>query len=283
MNPQSIEGNGINSTPDQLAFRASLGGELYTGSASIHPKVTGSWIPIPSFNSDSNFTITDGLFSANNEYVYMDQPAVGIKNRVSDKIRNVSLNLPAGNQQLSNIASIQQDNNTANGAYTDTVNLVEVALSPTNQINDDIINSLGYFNIGEYIGDPRLNLTSSNTYPDLVALSNDYFLKYTGNYDWNDFVRLIKFFDNSLFKLIKDFVPAKVSSATGITIKQHLLERNKYPEPQVSRSFHELTGSIGQIPYLLDGQRAYSASLIINHSQLLFHLVRMVVLYLILY
>jgi hypothetical protein len=215
MNPQSIEGNGINSAPDQLAFRASLGGELYTGSASIHPKVTGSWIPIPSFNSDSNFTITDGSFSANNEYVYMDQPAVGIKNRVSDKIRNVSLNLPAGNQQLSNIASIQQDNNTANGAYTDTVNLVEVALSPTNQINDDIINSLGYFNIGEYIGDPRLNLTSSNTYPDLVALSNDYFLKYTGNYDWNDFVRLIKFFDNSLFKLIKDFVPAKVASATG--------------------------------------------------------------------
>jgi hypothetical protein len=259
MNPQSIEGNSINSAPDQLAFRASLGGELYTGSASIHPKVTGSWIPIPSFTSDSNFYYT-GSFSANNEYVYMDQPAVGIKNRVSDKIRNVSLNLPAGNQQLSNIASIQQDNNTANGAYTDTVNLVEVALSPTNQINDDIINSLGYFNIGEYIGDPRLNLTSSNTYPDLVALSNDYFLKYTGNYDWNDFVRLIKFFDNSLFKLIKDFVPAKVASATGITIKQHLLERNKYPEPQVSRSFHELTGSIGQIPYLLDDQRAYSAS-----------------------
>jgi hypothetical protein len=259
MNPQSIEGNSINSAPDQLAFRASLGGELYTGSASIHPKVSGSWIPIPSFTSDSNFYYT-GSFSANNEYVYMDQPAVGIKNRVSDKIRNVSLNLPAGNQQLSNIASIQQDNNTANGAYTDTVNLVEVALSPTNQINDDIIDSLGYFNIGEYIGDPRLNLTSSNTYPDLVALSNDYFLKYTGNYDWNDFVRLIKFFDNSLFKLIKDFVSAKVSSATGITIKQHLLERNKYPEPQVSRSFHELTGSIGQIPYLLDDQRAYSAS-----------------------
>jgi hypothetical protein len=102
------------------------------------------------------FTITDGSFTENNEYVYMDQPAVGIKNRVSDKIRNVSLNLPAGNQQLSNIASIQQDNNTANGAYTDTVNLVEVALSPTNQINDDIIDSLGYFNIGEYIGDPRL-------------------------------------------------------------------------------------------------------------------------------
>ena len=30
MNPNSIEGNGINQSPNQLAFRASLGGELYT-------------------------------------------------------------------------------------------------------------------------------------------------------------------------------------------------------------------------------------------------------------
>ena len=260
MNPQSIEGNGINSGSSELAFRASLGGELYTGSTSIHPKVTGSWTPIPSFAGDSNFTINDGAFTTNTGYVFMDQPAVGIKNRISDKIRSVGLQLPEGNQQLSNIRSIQQDNNSSSGSYTDTVNLLEVALSPTNQINDDIIDSLGYFNIGEYIGDPRLNLTSSNTYPNLVELSNDYFLKYTGNYDWNDFIRLIGFFDNSLFKLIKDFTPAKVSVAAGITIKQHLLERNKYPEPQVSRSEHEYTGSIGQIAGLLDGQRIYTAS-----------------------
>ena len=38
MNPNSIEGNGTNQGPNQLAFRASLGGELYTGSVSIHPK-----------------------------------------------------------------------------------------------------------------------------------------------------------------------------------------------------------------------------------------------------
>ena len=37
MNPQSTEGNGVNGSSNQLAFRASLGGELYTGSVSIHP------------------------------------------------------------------------------------------------------------------------------------------------------------------------------------------------------------------------------------------------------
>ena len=85
-------------------------------------------------------------------------------------------------------------------------------------------------------------------------------LKYTSNYDWNDFIRLIKFFDNSLWKTIKDFIPAKVSAATGISIKQHLLERQKYPEPQASYSEPYYTGSIGQTPGLLDGQRIYTAS-----------------------
>jgi hypothetical protein len=34
--------------------------------------------------------------------------------------------------------------------------------------------------------------------------------------------------------MIKDFVPARTSLASGIVVKQHLLERNKYPQPQVN-------------------------------------------------
>ena len=261
MNPQSFEGNSINSAPDELAFRATLGGELYTGSLSMHPKVSGSWVSQSSFtNSNSAFHLEgESVFSVNREYVFMDQPAVGIKNRITDKIRQVALNLPSGSQQLSNIRSIQQDTE-IDDAYTDTVNQVEVVLSPTNQINDDIINSIGYLNIGEYIGDPRQISSSSTSYPDLDALRDEYFLKYTSNYDWNDFIRLIKFFDNSLWKTIKDFIPAKVSAATGISIKQHLLERQKYPEPQTSYSEPYYTGSIGQIAGLLSGSRIYTAS-----------------------
>ena len=262
MNPQSFEGNSINSAPDELAFRATLGGELFTGSLSMHPKVSGSWVSQSSFRPDNSSFNLEGtsVFSANREYVLMDQPAVGIKNRITDKIRQVALNLPEGSQQLSNIRSIQQNTET-DDAYTNTVNQVEVVLSPTNQINDDIISSIGYFNIGEYIGDPRQINSGSTFYPDLNDLRDDYFLKYTSNYDWNDFIRLIKFFDNSLWKIIKDFIPAKISSATGISIKQHLLERQKYPQPSASYSEPSYTGSIGSIPYLLDGERAYSSSL----------------------
>ena len=258
MNPQSIEGNGINGSYDQLAFRAPLGGELYTGSVSIHPKVSGSYIQ-NSFQGDtSNFTIQNTLFEINKEWVFYDSPAVGIKNRNTDKIKRQDLILPEGNT-LSNIGSIQQKSYTTQD-YTNNLNLLEVAFSPQNQINDDIISQIGFFNIGDYIGDPRLISSSVNTYPSLVDLSQKYFDKYSSNYDVYDYIRLIKFFDNSLFKMIKDFVPARTSIATGIVIKQHLLERQKYPTPQAEWTQPEYTGSIGSTPTLISGSRQYEPS-----------------------
>jgi hypothetical protein len=119
-------------------------------------------------------------------------------------------------------------------SYTANTNLLEVAFSPQDEINEDIMDQIGYFNIGEYIGDPRLRSSSAESYPLLDTLRNEYFQKYTKNYDLVDYIRLIKFFDNSLFKMIKDFVPVRTSFASGIVIKQHLLERNKYPQPQVN-------------------------------------------------
>ena len=241
MNPYSIEGNSINSSPNELAFRASLGGELYTGSTSIHPKVTGSWEISQSFFSNSDFIFQSGSFPSfstvtptfisNTEYFFSDQPIAGIKNIIGDKIRIENDVIPSGNT-LSSFTSLAQTTNVSQ-SYTPNINYLEVAFSPQNEINEDIVNQIGYFNIGDYIGDPRLRSSSATSYPDLDDLRNDYFEKYTKNYNLKDFVRLIKFFDNSLFKMIKDFVPARTSLASGIVIKQHLLERNKYPQPQL--------------------------------------------------
>jgi hypothetical protein len=259
MNPQSTEGNGINGSADQLAFRASLGGELYTGSVSIHPKVSGpTGYPTSSFSANSNFTLSDIEFNTNREWVFYDSPAVGIKNRNTDKIKRQDLVLPSGDT-LSNQKSIQQKSYTTDD-YTNNLNLLEVAFSPQNQINDDIISQIGHFNIGDYIGDPRLVSSSANTYPSLVDLSKEYFEKYTSSYDVYDYIRLIKFFDNSLFKMVKDFVPSRTGLASGIVVKQHILERQKYPTPQAEWTRPEYTGSIGSTPALLDGARYYEAS-----------------------
>jgi len=290
MNPQSIEGNGINSGSLQLAFRAPLGGELYTGSVSIHPKVTGSWVPTSSFASDSDFGINSGEFATNRGTIYYDSFPMGMRNRNTDKIKRYETILAPseyGNdtQQVlpdSNVLSSQisvQQSSFISESYTNNINYLEVAFSPQNEINDDIINSIGFFDYGDYIGDPRLIPSRNVEYPSLVQLRDQYFLKYIQNYDLTDFVRLIKFFDNSLFKMVKDYVPARTSIATGIVIKQHMLERQKYPLPQATIETPQgaysssaglltpilfqdltLTGSIGQVSELLDGQQIYRAS-----------------------
>ncbi len=254
MNPYSIEGNSLNSSPNELAFRASLGGELYTGSVSIHPKVTGSWTTtssfLPSLGGNTYYIHNTPTFNPNTEYFFIDQPVVGIKNAISDKIRVEDNTIPSGDT-LSAFRPLSQ-NVEISQSYTANTNLLEVAFSPQDEINDDIMGQIGYFNIGEYIGDPRFRSSSALSYPELDTLRNAYFEKYTKNYDLNDFIRLIKFFDNSLFKMIKDFVPARTSLASGIIIKQHILERNRYPEPQVdnySTIAYTTSGSANNVPF----------------------------------
>jgi len=122
---------------------------------------------------------------------------------------------------------------------------VQAGFSPADSINASITSSgyvtsstqPGYFNIMQYIGAPNLQYSSS--YIPLDTLSNTYFTnEYTSRYDVWDFIRLIKYYNNSLFKMLRDWVPARASADTGIVIKSHMLERNKYPrhEPTVSTS-----------------------------------------------
>ena len=260
MNPESIEGNkitGSESSFDIVNFRAPLGNELeyrFTSSeyltayteqrTSVHPAITGS-SPLfitASFVNPANGTLTSSYdinynvnsstrtySNTNVETYFLDQPSIGIRNRVSNKIK-YSTNLNFGNT-LSNKVSIQQDPPMSQ-SYTDNINSLEVAFSPTDEVNDDIIQALGYGSIQEVIADPRFRSSSDYSYPGLDAIAKDYFKKYT-NRSQIDYLRLIKYFDDSLFKAIKNYVPARTSVSTGIVVKQNMLERSRYREPQM--------------------------------------------------
>lgn len=237
MNSLSIEGNDISGSYDTLLFRASLGAELYTNTSSIHP----AYASVSSFSSSNLFSYTGSYsFDPNTETVYYDEPGVGMLNRVANKIKLQSNNLPSGSV-LSPLMPLAQVSSTT-GSVSHNNNLLEVGFSPQNEIDKDIIDQLGYFNIGEYIGDPRQ--VANKSYIDLKPLRDAYFKKYSSSYNYSDYVRLIKYFDNALFKMIKDFVPARTSISTGIIIKPTILERPKYAEPQASWSRPEYTGSI---------------------------------------
>ncbi len=283
VNPYSSEGNSTHPTdivgsstifsndlPNQQFFRADLGTQLNTSSrTSIHPRVTGSDVQITqSFNDKTNdFYINTPNFITNVEDIFQDQIPAGIKNRITDKVQTEKVILaeaPYGfktpTSTIATISSVNNDTQTISPmesiqqtsfisqSVTPNINYLEVAFSPSNQINDDINAQLGYFNLGEFIGDPRFVSSSLYTYPDLDRLRNSYFEKYMDSYNVVDFVRLIKFFDNSLFKMIKDFTPARTSLSSGVVVKQHILERNRQRPAQATSSLHDYEGLVVNLP-----------------------------------
>tara|TARA_B110000240_G_scaffold196990_1_gene250758 strand:+ start:5684 stop:14206 length:8523 start_codon:yes stop_codon:yes gene_type:complete len=254
MNPESIEGNkitGSESSFDIVNFRAPLGNELeykFTSSisgsfitliSSSHPAITGSapMVFTQSFINPSNSTLTSSYefigYEAASTYTYskpnvetyfLDQPAIGIRNRISNKIQ-VDDGNDYGNV-LSKYRSIDQDY-LISKSYTEDITSLEVGFSPQDEVNDDIIATYGYGVISDVLADPRFAYEGKeNYYPKLRNIANDYFKKYTEGDIW-DYLRLIKYFDNSLFKAIKSYVPARTSVTTGVIVKQHMLERNR--------------------------------------------------------
>lgn len=125
------------------------------------------------------------------------------------------------------------------------VSKIEVGFSPADTMNAYITGSLGYFNIDQYIGNPTDQYSSS--YKNLDSLKNTVFSNATYPHSIWEYIRMIKFYNNSLFKMIKDFVPARANLSTGIIVKPHILERNKYirHEPTATSSSYlsDITGS----------------------------------------
>lgn len=265
MNPTSIEGNsltGSNTALNTLLFRAPLGTDLQitTSSAtytSLHPATstiptTASFrgplsVPVNSYRYVGVVDYVD-----NKETLFYHQPNTGLRAINNSRIKQASSALPGTGSNIvpSNTLSayrrIEQTPYSLSPASLEE-NTGEIAFSPQNEINKDIINQLGYFNIGEYIGDPRQ--IRDNKYTQLETLKREYFSKYTSRYNYKDYIRLIRYYNNLLFKMIKDFTPARSNLTTGVVIKQTILERDKYVTPLPTYEDVQLTASISPFPY----------------------------------
>jgi hypothetical protein len=114
---------------------------------------------------------------------------------------------------------------------------IEVGFSPADTINN-YISASGVLvgGIDQYIGNP--GYAASSSYAALDTLKNSYFQSYNKTHSVWEYIRLIKFYNNGLFKAIKDFVPARADVSTGIIIKSHMLERNKQPRFEPSASLY---------------------------------------------
>lgn len=131
--------------------------------------------------------------------------------------------------------------------YTQDLHRIEIGFSPADNINSYIVSQSAVlfpndpFNIDNYIGDPRE--VTTNVYSALRDYADQIF-EDVGYYNLKDFVRLIKFFDNVIFRMVRDFVPGRSVTDSGIIIKPHLLERSKYTSPVMTWTRPEYSGSI---------------------------------------
>jgi hypothetical protein len=137
---------------------------------------------------------------------------------------------------LSSIKRLETTPTSSRDVRSQDLHFVDISFSPQTQIDAEISSSISSVNstwvIDDYIGDPR-DIYKDN-YNDLNQEKNYWFSQTfthpTEGFDYNGFIRLIQFFDNSLFKMIKDFTPARGNIWTGVTIKSPVLERPKVPE-----------------------------------------------------
>ena len=102
-------------------------------------------------------------------------------------------------------------------------NRLGIFLSPSKELNMDIIKTLPDFSIDDYIGDPSHQYLDE--YPDLVNLKEYVFGRY--NLNIYEYINIIKYIDKSLFETIKQMIPARVKVVDGLLIEPHILHRNK--------------------------------------------------------
>ena len=122
-----------------------------------------------------------------------------------------------------------------------------IYFSPVDVINEDIVSSFANLDFNKFLGDPRDNF--SENYRELTDISNTYFQKYSGNNNFWDYMHLIRFYDQSIFKQLKKLIPARVKAHVGTLIEGNIFERPKSPvqksNPSFTQPFFEDTINIG--------------------------------------
>tara|TARA_Y100001963_G_scaffold159359_1_gene262732 strand:- start:2480 stop:9034 length:6555 start_codon:yes stop_codon:yes gene_type:complete len=133
---------------------------------------------------------------------------------------------------------------------------LSIASSPSNYIDDFIINNLADFDLTQLYGKP-IDVYSSS-YGELDEFRKNFFENYDIKIDNNKFIRGHEnLYNQSIIESIKGLIPAKSKLDTGIVIRQNILERQKVKHYEVDIEYgspgtNGLSSSISIIPQHLN-------------------------------
>jgi hypothetical protein len=194
----------------------------------------------------------------------------------NDKVRVISNTITGS--VLSPFISLQSYPTSSTQFRTNDLHYVDISFSPQEKIDifasaSIAASSSATWSLDDFIGDPRSQYSGS--YPTLeierqkyysplsssiIPFSSSVGTQYINATDYNSFIRLIQFFDNSLFKMLQDFVPARATLSTGVTIASPVLERNKwsYSNPSSTSEIEVNEGIIDGIGISTEYTNLYS-------------------------
>lgn len=221
--PNILAGNSTSSYFDELTFHNPLGGDFNTELFSSNPYNFTNYSGSTTGTTDLRVSTTNGTppYKTIQYTHHLTTPdTVGVS-MASEKVRydNGTIN--------DNILSpyIRGEESSLDRQPPD-YSTLGVFFSPTFEINEDIVYTLGGFRMDDYIGDARH--LSSGSYPDLKSLQDTYFQKVERRYNFFDYLKTIQYFDHTIFKIIEEFAPAKANLKTGLVIEPHYLQRDKF-------------------------------------------------------
>ena len=179
-------------------------------------------------SANQTFTQTGSAFGFANETNYssisdkmqMFVPNNGPSRRLGSKIRIESNVLERGQLSVDKRAEVSAFDFAPNDS-----NKVGLYFSPVDVVNEDIQFSVADLDFNQYIGDPR-DLYEYE-YRGLSGVRETYWQKYTGPNNFWDYLRLLKFYDFSIFEQLVDLLPARVKPTLGVVIEPNIFERPK--------------------------------------------------------
>ena len=229
-NPKAFDGNTISSSYNNLVLRYSFDDnkDLNTDTDGIRDVSANQTTTY----SGSHDGFTGNFFRAITDETKTNIPSIGALRRVTNKIRVEENKLRPG-------FSLSAERRATISAY-DTApvdsNKVGVFFAPTDVINNDIINSVANLNFDNFLGDPR-DRTELH-YRGLQNVADNYWQKYTSPNNFWDYIRLLKYYDQSLFPQVRKMIPARAKPTLGILVEPNIFERPKViigRNPQVTR------------------------------------------------
>jgi hypothetical protein len=233
--PDSIAGNHLSASSDDLLFRLDF----------EYPKDLNSNTNILNVAINDNYgeQYAEAVgFESNSEYPYQYSPytrtvttkAYPIGFSYSDKINIVDTTL------VSDLSYRSRSTEKISKYVNSDTNKVGIYVSPSKEINLDIIKSIGDISLDDYLGNYADEY--NHTYSDLDSYRKYYFQRY--NFDFNQYIQIVRGIDNSLFKILRGIGAARNSNQTGLLIEPHFLQRSKYRQIKPTGDLNSLSTNI---------------------------------------